>query len=85
MCIATRKFLIETEETFLMIGYSLFGDAVEMWHCTLCKQHAFAIQIIMPGLMRNVVHEKARKEHLQSTDHFLKTIPEEALPPECQD
>ncbi len=68
MCVATREYLAETDSIFTLKGYD---NEAELWRCARCG-YLLAFKQAGPGGLRDVLHEKARRLHLQHACDRLK-------------
>jgi len=64
LCTADRKYIADTDNVFELIGYDYINWA-EIWYCHRCKV-GIHIEIMESSLVRDMIHVKARKEHIDS-------------------
>lgn len=71
LCIKTREYLKETNEIFELDGYGkTYYQDIEYWKCKKCN-HFLQIQILFPGMERELLHEIMRRDHLDKWCELL--------------
>jgi hypothetical protein len=68
-CTEARKYLEDTSDRFTLAGYD---QEAEYWKCSQCHHH-LAFQWLGPGMMRDFLHYKFRKVHLENICDKIKS------------
>lgn len=65
-----RKFLINTDDDFRLLGYNLFDDDTisEGWLCNKCNK-ILIFQLIYPSITRDNFHFSKRLDHMKKCNN----------------
>lgn len=69
-CVETRRYLEETDRVFTLKGYGSSYET-ELWWCARCE-YFIELGRRGPSLLRDCLHEIARKEHARYVCDYLK-------------
>lgn len=64
LCRKTREYLKDTDDQFQLYGYDGNSRISELWLCTKCD-YLIAFEMMNPCLLRDVIHEDARRDHVE--------------------
>lgn len=73
-CIKERQYLQETNNIFTLVAYKNLntGHSSEIWSCLKCNK-CIEIQLLTPGIEREILHKKMRFYHLRDWCEKFRT------------
>ena len=77
LCIATREFLRETNQQFVMVGYS--SDGYELWNCEKCGYDLLFI-VTDRTIIGDMSRELNRRQHMEDCGECYRVNAIKRLP-----